>query len=92
MSSDAVFGIPNDIIIADGIRGGFQLLPQEYQVSYSCRSFTQVSITGIMGRSFNEGAAPRMLADISLLELMTEVSRRIKAGENKQSPMKKKAI
>ena len=85
------FGIPEGLIVADGVRGGFELIPTAYTVSHCVTDFTRVTIEGIMGNPFiAEQSKQEQLARFSLLDLMDEVGRRIKTGENKKESMVKK--
>lgn len=76
--------------MADSHRGGFELIPQAYSVSYRNDSFPVVEITGIMGRTIDaKDRAEQQLKGFTLLQLMDEVGRRIKSGENIKENMKR---
>lgn len=86
-----LFGIPENLVIADPFVGGFTLIPTAYQISLSNSGFAEVSINGLMGDKTSpdmEAVRHKMLTGFSILELMAEVSRRIKNGENKKERVK----
>ena len=83
------FGIPVDVIIADSNAGAFKLLTTSYQICISNDSFPRISIEGIIGDSLiTKASRQEELRRFTLLELMDEVGRRIKSGENKKEKMK----
>jgi len=82
------FGIPVDVIIADTQFGAFNLATTSYEVTMSHDSFTRVSIEGIIGDVLTTKQSKReQLRHFTLLDLMDEVGRRIKSGENKKEKM-----
>lgn len=86
-----LFGIPENLVIADPFVGGFTLIPTAYNISLSNSGFPEVSINGHIGEITTpnmEAVRQKMLTGFSVLELMAEVSRRIKNGENKKERVK----
>ena len=82
------FGMPVDVIIADTHTGAFNLLTTSYEISMRNDSFTQVSIEGVIGDVLTTKQSKReQLRHFTLLDLMDEVGRRIKSGENKKEKM-----
>lgn len=81
----------SEIIVADSILGGFKLYPINYQVTMQQDSFPRVNIEGIMGDKFmSTGNKQELLRGFSMIDLMDEVGRRIKTGENKKESVKNK--
>lgn len=79
------FGIPGDVIITDSERGAFEVVPYQYSVTYNSDSWPIVEITGHMGDAYKaETSKQEQLRKFTVLDLMDEVGRRIKSGENKR--------
>jgi hypothetical protein len=85
-------GVPNYLLLAESNMGGVSVVPTSFQVRYSNYGFTEVEICGVIDKRFDaERIAQQELKRFSLLDLMDEVSRRIKTGENKTEKMIRKA-
>jgi len=78
-----VFGMPmGDCLIASPRDGVAQIMPQSWQVSYYNDGYAQVDISGILLESDWQNINKTALASVPMTELLAEVNRRIKAGEN----------
>ncbi len=80
-----------EIIVDDSVIGGFKLFPMNYRIDINHGGYTRVNIEGIMGDKFvSTGNKQELLRGFSMIDLMDEVGRRIKTGENKKESVKNK--
>ena len=79
----AVFGLPTaECLIASPMDGVSAIMPTDWQVSYSNTSYAEVSIRGILMDQRFRDKGRTVLKSVSMIELLAEVDRRIKDGEN----------
>ena len=69
-------------MIASPMQGVVQIVPTQWELSYSKCEFAQVSITGVLMETDWQEVSKTALAGVPMIELLAEVNRRIKDGEN----------
>ena len=77
-----MFGVPEKCcVVLPDLSGEVELT--SFQLSYSCQDWTKIDLSGmILGDGGKTRTAKEMLRKFSVIELMDELQRRIKAGEN----------
>lgn len=80
-----IYGVPSEVMMVDSERGGFRLFVTDYQISYSNDNFPRISFAGVMGDPLrSKESKQHMLRQFTIIDLMDEVGRRIRTGENKK--------
>ena len=78
-----VFGMPfGQCAIVSASDGVMPIEPMSYNISYSNHSCATAEVTGILIEQEWGNAASVVLSGVSMFELLAEVNRRIKTGEN----------